>query len=64
MLGVEQELGAAANQLETALKCSSPDIAYLKDQLLAAIERLQIWSEQTDWQMIFREHTGSGETTS
>jgi len=58
------ELRAAANQLETALKCSSPDIAYLKDQLLAAIERLQIWSEQTDWQMIFREHTGSSETTS
>ncbi|MEX2476629.1 ATP-binding protein [Marinobacter sp.] len=50
------ELRAAANQLETALKCSAPDIAYLKDQLLAGIERLQIWSEQTDWQLLFRQY--------
>ncbi|MGM0769227.1 MAG: ATP-binding protein [Pseudomonadota bacterium] len=55
------ELRAAANQLETALKCSSPDIAYQKDQLLAAIERLQIWSDQTDWQAMFRQQTGAGE---
>jgi two-component system sensor histidine kinase BarA len=49
------ELRGAANQLETALKCASPDTEYQKDQLLVAMERLQTWSEQTDWQQLFRE---------
>ncbi|MEP4574862.1 ATP-binding protein [Marinobacter sp.] len=49
------ELRAAANQLETALKCSAPDMEYQKEQLLAAMERLQTWSEQTDWQQLFRQ---------
>lgn len=49
------ELRAAANQLETALKCSAPDMEYQKDQLLVAMERLQTWSEQTDWQQLFRQ---------
>jgi two-component system sensor histidine kinase BarA len=48
------ELRAAANQLETALKREAPDTEYLKDQLVAAMERLLIWSEQTDWQPLFR----------
>lgn len=49
------ELRAAANQLETALKCAAPDMEYQKNQLLAAMERLQTWSEQTDWQQLFRQ---------
>lgn len=48
------ELRAASNQLETALKREAPDTEYLKDQLVAAMERLLIWSEQTDWQPLFR----------
>ncbi|MGF2686090.1 ATP-binding protein [Marinobacter sp. DUT-3] len=56
------ELRAAANQFETALKCSSSDMAYQKDQLLAAIERLEIWSDQTDWQSLFRQQSESGTT--
>lgn len=56
------ELRTAANQFETALKCSSADMAYQKDQLLAAIERLQIWSDQTDWQSLFRQQSESGTT--
>lgn len=50
------ELRAAANRLETALKCSAPDTELQKNQLIAAMERLQIWSEQTDWQHMFRRH--------
>ncbi|GGE68418.1 histidine kinase [Streptosporangium jomthongense] len=50
------ELRTAANRLETALKCSAPDTELQKDQLISAIERLQIWSEETDWQQMFREH--------
>ncbi|NMT64168.1 ATP-binding protein [Marinobacter orientalis] len=50
------ELRGAASQLETALKRTAPDAEYLKDQLLAAMERLQAWSEQTDWQQLFRQH--------
>ena len=49
------ELRAAANQMETALKCTSPDIEYQKNQLVVAMERLQTWSEQTDWQQMFRQ---------
>lgn len=50
------ELRAAANRLETALKCSAADTELQKNQLVSAIERLQIWSEQTDWQQLFRKH--------
>lgn len=49
------ELRAAASQVETALKCASADIEYQKDQLIVAMERLQTWSEQTDWQQMFRQ---------
>lgn len=57
------ELRAAANRLETALKCSAPDIEHQKDQLISAIERLQIWSDQTDWQQLFREQRQQAQTT-
>ncbi|AOY88516.1 hybrid sensor histidine kinase/response regulator [Marinobacter salinus] len=56
------ELRAAANYLETALKCSAPETEHQKDQLVSAMERLQIWSEQTDWQKLFREQRQSVET--
>ncbi|MDC0662635.1 response regulator [Marinobacter sp. SS21] len=48
------ELREAANQFETGLKQSAPDLERLKDQLLAAMERLEIWGEQSDWQAQFR----------
>ncbi len=57
------ELRAAANRLETALKCSAPDLEHQKDQLVSAIERLQNWSDQTDWQQLFREQHQQAETT-
>ncbi|KEF31061.1 BarA sensory histidine kinase [Marinobacter nitratireducens] len=57
------ELRLAANRLETALKCAAPDIEHQKNQLLSAMERLQIWSEQTDWQQLFREHHPQTETS-
>ena len=57
------ELRAAANHLETAIKCSAPDLAHQKDLLLSAMERLQIWSDQTDWQQLFRERHEAAETT-
>ncbi|PTB95506.1 hybrid sensor histidine kinase/response regulator [Marinobacter sp. B9-2] len=56
------ELRAAANHLETAIKCSAPDLEHQKDQLLSAMERLQIWSDQTDWQQLFRERHEAAET--
>jgi len=49
------ELRHLAGQLETALRHESPEAAALYEQLLAAIERLLTWSEQTDWQRLFRE---------
>ena len=58
------ELRSAANQLETALKRGAADIEAHKNQLVSAIERLQIWSEQTDWQQLFREQPHPEETTS
>ncbi len=58
------ELRTCANRLETALKCSAPDTEIQKDQLLAAMERLQIWSEQTDWQDLFRNRRTRTEVTS
>ncbi|WP_296934011.1 ATP-binding protein [uncultured Marinobacter sp.] len=57
------ELRAAANHLETAIKCAAPDLEHQKDQLLSAMERLQIWSDQTDWQQLFRERHEAAETT-
>lgn len=57
------ELRTAANRFETALKCQAPDMELQKDQLLAAMDRLQIWSEQTDWQQLFREQQRQPETT-
>lgn len=56
------ELRSAANRLETALKCSAPDMELQKNQLASAIERLQIWSDQTDWQQMFRQHRPQAET--
>ncbi|MBE0485195.1 ATP-binding protein [Marinobacter sp.] len=57
------ELRTAANRLETALKCQAHDMELQKDQLLAAIDRLQVWSEQTDWQPLFRGQQRQPETT-
>ncbi len=57
------ELRTAANRFETALKCEAADRPILKDQLVSAMERLQIWSEQTDWQQLFREQQRQPETT-
>lgn len=57
------ELRASANRLETAIKCSAPDLEHQKDQLMSAMERLQIWSDQTDWQQLFRERQQAAETT-
>ena len=55
------ELRDAAQQLETALKCSEPDTEHKKDQLLMAMDRLLEWSEQTDWQSLFRSLGGQAE---
>ncbi|WP_417517109.1 ATP-binding protein [Marinobacter sp.] len=57
------ELRSAANRLETALKCSASDMELQKNQLVSAMERLQIWSEQTDWQEMFRAHHQQAETS-
>ncbi|MFO8143004.1 MAG: ATP-binding protein [Marinobacter sp.] len=57
------ELRTAANRLETALKCQAPDRELQKDQLLAAMDRLQNWSKQTDWQQLFRAQQRQPETT-
>ena len=48
------ELRAMANQFETALKREAPDMEHHKEQMVAAMERLLIWSEQIDWQPLFR----------
>ncbi|WP_456319470.1 Hpt domain-containing protein [Marinobacter salinisoli] len=57
------ELRTAANRLETALKREAPDLGHHKEQLVSAMERLQIWSDQTDWQQLFREQSPQAETT-
>ena len=57
------ELRAAANRLETGLKCAAPDIEHHKEQLVAAMERFQNWSEQTDWQELFRAQPQPTETS-
>lgn len=56
------ELRAAASRLETALKHSAADMELQKNQLLSAIEQLQIWSELTDWQPLFRNYYQRAET--
>lgn len=56
------ELRSAANRLETALKRSAPDMELKKNQLVSAIERLQSWSDQTDWQQMFRQHHQRADT--
>ncbi|HLV78290.1 MAG TPA: ATP-binding protein [Marinobacter sp.] len=49
------DLRTVTNRFETALKREADDLEIQKDQLLAAMQRLQAWSEQTDWQQLFRE---------
>ena len=49
------ELREAAEHFETGLKRSSPDLEQLKNQMLSAIERLDNWTDQTDWQPLFRQ---------
>ncbi|WP_339806249.1 ATP-binding protein [uncultured Marinobacter sp.] len=48
------ELRDAAEAFETALKRKAANCELLKAQLLAAMERLEIWGQQTDWQPLFR----------
>ena len=48
------ELREASEQFETALKRRNEDVGSLRDNLLAAMERLDIWGDQTDWQALFR----------
>ena len=51
------EVRAAANQLETALKTADTDIDKLTDQLLKALQRLLHWGDNTNWQLLFRQHS-------
>jgi len=48
------ELRAATSRFETALKQEAQDMEYHKDRLVAAMERILMWSEQTDWPPLFR----------
>ena len=48
------ELREASEQFETAIKRRSEDMEALRDNLLAAMERLEIWGNETDWQALFR----------
>jgi len=57
------ELRTATHRFETALKHESQDMAEHRDQLLSAIERLLAWSEQTDWQTLFRKQHPQPETS-
>ncbi len=57
------ELRAATHRFETALKCESRDKTEHHNQLLSAIDRLQVWGEQTDWQALFREPKYQSETS-
>ena len=49
------ELQQAARALETALKRNEPAIDSLVEQLLQAIDRLQYWCDQVDWEGELRE---------
>jgi two-component system sensor histidine kinase BarA len=57
------ELRVATHQFETALKCQSPTMAEHKEHLIDAIERLRAWSDQTDWQAMFRAEQHQPETS-
>ncbi|MFC4258344.1 ATP-binding protein [Marinobacter lacisalsi] len=48
------ELRDASEQFETALKRRSDDMDTLRKNLLSAMERLDVWGDQTDWQAMFR----------
>lgn len=48
------ELRDAAEAFETALKKNQEDLKPRCDELLAAMERLEIWGQETDWQPMFR----------
>lgn len=49
------ELRHATEQLEIAIRGNKPEQTALTTELMAAMERLMIWSEKTDWQTLFRE---------
>jgi two-component system sensor histidine kinase BarA len=51
------EVRAAANQLETALKTADTNIDHLTDQLVKALKRLLNWGDNTNWQLLFRQHS-------
>lgn len=51
------EVRAAANKLETALKTAGTDIDDLTDELLKALQRLLNWGDNTNWQLLFRQHS-------
>jgi two-component system sensor histidine kinase BarA len=51
------EVRAAANQLETALKTADTNIDRLTDQLVKALKRLLNWGDNTNWQLLFRQHS-------
>jgi len=57
------ELRVATHQFETALKCQSQTMAEHKEHLIDAIERLRAWSDQTDWQAMFRAEQQQPETS-
>lgn len=48
------ELREASEQFETALKRHSDDMDSLRETLLSAMERLDIWGDQIEWQEMFR----------
>ena len=48
------ELREASEQFETAIKKRSNEMEALRKNLVAAMERLDAWGEQTDWQEMFR----------
>ncbi|MEQ5836968.1 response regulator [Marinobacter sp. NFXS9] len=53
------ELRSIAETLETAIKRDSDEREPLTRSLMAAIDRLLIWSEETDWQGMFRGQVGA-----
>ena len=55
------ELRQAAEELETGLKHQATDLVSRHERLQKALDRLELWSEETDWQRLFREH---GQTAS
>jgi two-component system sensor histidine kinase BarA len=49
------ELRLATEKLESAIRADAPEQKALTGALLAAMERLMVWSEKTDWQTLFRQ---------